>query len=308
MKVKDLVKKNGVDEKSFLDFLEEHNLPFTKSIFSGASIEDSKADFFISIYMGYCDAIQDQYPFSGEQKDEMNIRIGQAVAQSCSEKELEEFDSLSDANEIQTWIKEKCPDYNIKVKNVVYNMVYEIERKKFMVDINKNGKEKFLNVIYLGQNDWVRDENINIDNSPNEFFINAFVINESESIKTKNARISFNIKNEGNYSTVTATITCDNMENPVTNILTFNSDSDFGLEYVKGSAFYYSDKTNFDGNRGLPLGDDIMSSSGTVLGYESLNGELLPSREHYITLSIKLKIYRMQEKIRSTCLNDYAQL
>ena len=67
--------------------------------------------------------------------------------------------------------------------------------------------------------------------------------------------------------------------------ITFQSDEEFNLAYVEGSA---SLTTNAH-PEGVPIGSEFLTSMGSMLGYETLDGVVLPGYEYsmYFTFEVR---------------------
>jgi uncharacterized repeat protein (TIGR01451 family) len=107
-----------------------------------------------------------------------------------------------------------------------------------------------------------------------EYLVRVYVHNNAASslnLKATNTRVSATVPTTtGKAVSVSGFVTADNATpNQVWDDIHFNSTSDFNLAYVSGSAQIYN---NGYATTGQPLSDNIVTSSGALIGYNGPDG------------------------------------
>lgn len=75
--------------------------------------------------------------------EELEVRIGAELSSNCSPEELDEFDSISDAQEVKKWLERKIPHYGKIVSKQKEIMKKEIiEFSDFIVAEKRKAKNK----------------------------------------------------------------------------------------------------------------------------------------------------------------------
>lgn len=59
-------------------------------------------------------------------QEELEVRIGERIAEGLSEQQLQEFDSLTDPEQITNWLHANRPDYGEIVKRTFAELEQEI--------------------------------------------------------------------------------------------------------------------------------------------------------------------------------------
>ena len=63
-------------------------------------------------------------------QEELEVRIGRKISEGLSEAQLQEFDSLSDINEITEWLEKNRPDYREIVNLCIAEMKQAIVQNR----------------------------------------------------------------------------------------------------------------------------------------------------------------------------------
>lgn len=63
-------------------------------------------------------------------QEELEVRIGARIAKGLTEAQLQEFDSLSDTQEVASWLEKNRPDYRDIVNRTVEEMKQTITRNR----------------------------------------------------------------------------------------------------------------------------------------------------------------------------------
>ena len=63
-------------------------------------------------------------------QEELEVRIGRRISEGLSEEQLQEFDSLTDLNDISAWLKQNRPDYPEIVDICVAEMRQSIKQNR----------------------------------------------------------------------------------------------------------------------------------------------------------------------------------
>jgi uncharacterized repeat protein (TIGR01451 family) len=108
-------------------------------------------------------------------------------------------------------------------------------------------------------------------------------------LKAENTTVRVSVPNKAtnNSIRVDGFVSASN-SNPATvwDQVTFNSDRDFQMAYVAGSARYYN---NVNPSSGFSIPDSVISSAGALVGYESMNGVVQGCYEYSGILSVTLR-------------------
>lgn len=123
-----------------------------------------------------------------------------------------------------------------------------------------------------------------------EYLVRMYVHNNAAdnlNLVATNTRASVNLPtNTAKSIEINGFVSADNA-NPkqVWDQVTLNSDKDFNLAYVPGSATY----TNNVFAQGTPLGNDLFSSPGALLGYDKLDGKIPGCYKYSGIVTFKVK-------------------
>lgn len=63
-------------------------------------------------------------------QEELEVRIGARIAKGLTEAQLQEFDSLSDTQEVASWLEKNRPDYREIVNRCVEEMKRAIRQNR----------------------------------------------------------------------------------------------------------------------------------------------------------------------------------
>jgi len=75
--------------------------------------------------------------------EELEVRVGKEIASYCSSDEIEEFDSISDGQEIKKWLERKIPHYREIISKQTDKMKNEIlEYSDFIAAEKRKAKNK----------------------------------------------------------------------------------------------------------------------------------------------------------------------
>lgn len=124
-----------------------------------------------------------------------------------------------------------------------------------------------------------------------EYMVRIYVHNNAASnlnLVATNVRASFGLSNEyGNSFTMNGFVSSDNA-NPtkIWDQIVVQGEKQFKLNYVAGSAKYYN---NAVGSAGVALGNDLFTTEGALLGWETMNGQIPGCMEYsgYVLFRIK---------------------
>ena len=93
-------------------------------------VDESKAIKYYQLAMKY--GIEEARPrFEKLYKDELELRVGEAISKGLTESQLKEFDLITDKIEASKWLEENKPDYRNMVKDIIREMEYEFPIIKY---------------------------------------------------------------------------------------------------------------------------------------------------------------------------------
>ncbi|MEO8691769.1 MAG: hypothetical protein ABI397_03220 [Candidatus Saccharimonas sp.] len=127
--------------------------------------------------------------------------------------------------------------------------------------------------------------------SGHEYLVRVYVHNNAASnlnLVATNTRVMANIPtNTAKSLEINGFVSADNATpKEVWDQATLQSTTDFNLAYVAGSAMYYN---NVFGKTGVSLSDNIVTSSGALVGYDKLDGRIPGCLQYagYVTFKVK---------------------
>lgn len=126
------------------------------------------------------------------------------------------------------------------------------------------------------------------------YVVNLFVHNNSPKgtdAIAKDVNVRMGIKQEDGKSVKVSGLISSSNATPKEywDSVVFNSDKNFHLEYVSGSARWQNNSIG-SGEDGVKLSDNIMATSGVKVGYDSLNGEIPGCYKYSGYAAIKVKV------------------
>lgn len=150
-----------------------------------------------------------------------------------------------------------------------------------------------------------------------EYLVQMYVHNNAAdnlNLVAKNVNAKFNVPaTTGKRVQIDGFITSSNAKpQQVWDQAIFNSDKNFNIAYVPGSAIYYNNKT---GKSGVKLSDAIVTNSGAKLGYElPLNGDIPGCFKYsgYVSFKVKAQVqetlnFDVDKTVRKSGTTDFKE-
>ena len=81
---------------------------------------------------------QDERRFVGIVVEELELRIGRSISSQCTQKEIEEYETLLDMQEKKEWLEKYVPQYKIIVRRHIIKIKSEIRDYKNYIIEEKN--------------------------------------------------------------------------------------------------------------------------------------------------------------------------
>lgn len=140
---------------------------------------------------------------------------------------------------------------------------------------NHGDERNFVQIKPVGSGPEAYTDSLKVENGK-EYIVRVYVHNNAAAnlnLVSKNTRVSAGIpQTPSTKQVINGFISSDNAKpSQVWDDVVLTSDKKFNISYIPGSAKYFN---NVNPNQGFNLSDNIVTKTGALVGYESMNGDI----------------------------------